>query len=158
MSRLFWLNLLLILTSLPEIARGQDSLFISPTKSYSVSVEKDPRIDLLIAKQIQVNEETSRQARRLDKGFRLLVISTSTREEALQAKTKVYSNFPELKAYLFHQTPYYKVKAGNFKERKEAETYQKKLEAFFPGGVFIMHDTIEVKIKIPGEEETPPKS
>jgi hypothetical protein len=108
---------------------------------------------LLIKKQIQVNEETSRQSRRQDKGFRLLVISTTLREEALAAKTKVYTYFPELKAYLFHQSPYYRVKAGNFKERKEAEQYQRRLELLFPKGVFIINDIIEVKLKGATEAE-----
>ena len=116
-------------------------------------VKKDPRIDGLIKKQIQINEETSRNARRIDKGYRLLIISTPLREDALAAKTKVYSYFPELKAYLSHQSPYYKVKAGNFKDRKEAEGYQKKLDFLFPRGVFIINDLIEVKLKVPGEEE-----
>ncbi len=118
-----------------------------------VVIHKDQRVDLLIRKQAQINEETSRAARRTDKGFRLLVISTSSRDEALKAKTKVYTYFPELKAYLWHQSPYYKVKAGNFKDKKEAEQYQKKLNVYFPKGVFIMNDIIEVKPLKPGEEE-----
>ena len=132
---------------------SQDSLFIVKRDTQTVSIQKDPRLDLLIKKQIQINEETSRNARRQDKGFRLLVISTTLREEAISAKTKVYTAFPELKAYLFHQTPYYKVKVGNFKERKEADTYQKRLDLLFPKGVFVINDIIEVKLKLPGEED-----
>lgn len=134
-------------------AAAQDSIFITKRDTATVSVIKDQRIDGLIRKQIQINEETSRNARRQDKGFRLLVISTTLREEALAAKTKVYSYFPELKAYLFHQSPYYKVKAGNFKDRKEAELYQRRLELLFPKGVFIINDIIEVKLRVPGEED-----
>ena len=144
----FWL--LLVIRSK---AAAQDSLFISKNDSSHVSIIKDNRIDGLIKRQIQVNEETSRNARRIEKGFRLLVISTTLRHEALAAKTKVYSYFPELKAYLFHQSPYYKVKAGNFKDRKDAELYQRRLELLFPKGVFIINDLIEVKLKLPGEEE-----
>jgi hypothetical protein len=132
---------------------AQDSLFITKKDTTSVSIVKDSRIDLLIKKQIQVNEETSRNARRQEKGFRLLVISTTLRDEALAAKIKVYSYFPELKAYLFHQSPYYKVKAGNFKDRKEAELYQRRLELLFPKGVFIINDIIEVKLKLPEEKD-----
>ncbi len=132
---------------------SQDSLFIAKRDTQTVSIQKDPRLDLLIKKQIQINEETSRNARRQEKGFRLLVISTTLREEAITAKTKVYTAFPELKAYLYHQTPYYKVKVGNFKERKEADTYQKRLELLFPKGVFVINDIIEVKLKLPGEED-----
>lgn len=134
-------------------AAAQDSIFITKRDTATVSVIKDQRIDGLIRKQIQINEETSRNARRQDKGFRLLVISTTLREEALATKTKVYSYFPELKAYLFHQSPYYKVKAGNFKDRKEAELYQRRLELLFPKGVFIINDIIEVKLRVPGEED-----
>jgi len=144
----FWL--LLVIRSK---AAAQDSLFISKNDSSHVSIIKDNRIDGLIKRQIQVNEETSRNARRIEKGFRLLVISTTLRHEALAAKTKVYSYFPELKAYLFHQSPYYKVKAGNFKDRKDAELYQRRLELLFPKGVFIINDLIEVKLKLPGEED-----
>lgn len=153
MVRFFLLITLLTLpVSFWKIA-AQDSLFITKRDTTTVSVIKDSRIDGLIKKQIQVNEETSRSARRQDKGFRLLVISTTLREEALAAKTKVYSYFPELKAYLFHQSPYYKVKAGNFKDRKDAELYQRRLELLFPKGVFIINDIIEIKLKLPGEEE-----
>lgn len=144
----FWL-----LQVIPSKAAAQDSLFISKNDSSYVSIIKDNRVDGLIKRQIQVNEETSRNARRQDKGFRLLVISTTLRDEALAAKTKVYSYFPELKAYLFHQSPYYKVKAGNFKDQKDAELYQRRLELLFPKGVFIINDLIEVKLKLPGEED-----
>jgi SPOR domain len=113
--------------------------------SGSVVVHKDARLDLLVNKQAQINEETSRDARRTGKGFRLMVISTNNRDEAIAAKTRIYTYFPEIKAYLWHQSPYYKVKAGNFKDRKEAEEFQQKLNVYFPKGVFIMNDIVELK-------------
>jgi hypothetical protein len=113
--------------------------------SNTVVVHKDPRIDLLVTKQAQINEETSRDSRKTAKGYRLMIISTNNRDEAISAKAKVYTYFPELKAYLWHQSPYYKVKAGNFKDRKEAEAYQKRLNVYFSKGVFIMNDIVEVK-------------
>jgi hypothetical protein len=113
--------------------------------SSSVVIHKDPRLDLLVKKQAQINEETSRNARRTMKGYRLLVINTNKREDAINAKTQVYTYFPELKAYLIYQSPYFKLKAGNFKTREEAEDYQRKLNTIFSKGVFIMADIIEVK-------------
>lgn len=133
---------------------AQDSTGKSSIDTNYVVVHKDPRVDLLVKKQAQINEVTSRAGRRTDKGFRLMIISTNNREEAIAAKTKVYTYFPELKAYLWHQSPYYKLKAGNFKDRKDAEAYQKRLNVYFPKGVFIMKDVIEVKPTRPGEEET----
>ena len=123
------------------------SLFAQQTTidTSSVVIHKDPRIDLLVKKQAEINDETTRNARKVGRGFRLLVVNTNKRDEAISAKTKLYQFFPELKSYLLYQSPYYKLKAGNFKERKDAESYQKKLNAFFPRGVFVMNDLIEVK-------------
>lgn len=127
-----------------------DSTSSTPADSSSVLVHKDYRVDLLIKKQAQINEVTSRNARRTDKGFRLMIISTNSRDEAYAAKTKIYTYFPELKAYMWYQSPYFRLKAGNFKDRKDAEAYQKRMDVYFPKGVFIMKDIIEVK---PGKYE-----
>ncbi len=140
MSRIFLFIALIF--SIPALS--QDTT-VSPIDTNSVKVHKDPRLELLVKKQAQINEETTREGRRTDKGFRLMIISTNSRDEAIAAKTRVYTYFPELKAYLWHQSPYYKVKAGNFKDRKDAEAYRKRLNVYFPKGVFIMQDIIEVK-------------
>ena len=134
MKKIFFAFLIFIVYK----SNGQDVV-----DSNSIIVRKDPRIDLLVKKQAQINEETTRDARKTGKGFRLLVINTTKRDDAIAAKAKVYTNFPELKAYLLYQSPYYKLKVGNFKDRKEAEEYQKKMKYYFPSGVFIMNDIIE---------------
>jgi hypothetical protein len=113
----------------------------------SVTVIKDPRIDLLLRKQAEINDVSTRTAtrRRTARGYRILIISTNKRDEAIAAKTAVYNYFPELKSYMWHQSPYYKVKVGNFTTRAEASNYQKRLSPFFPRGVFIMNDVVEIK-------------
>ena len=116
----------------------------------SVVVHKDDRADLLLKKQGEANASIKKANSRYAKGYRLLVINTNKRDDAIAAKTKVYTNFPELKAYLIYQSPYFKLKVGNFKTREEAKEYQTFLQAFFPKGVFIMNDTIEV---IPEKDE-----
>lgn len=126
-------------------SNAQDTAWRVVKDTNSIVVKKDPRIELLVKKQAQINEETTRDARKVGKGYRLLVINTTKRDDAISAKTKVYTNFPELKAYLLYQSPYYKLKVGNFKEKKEAEDYQKKLKRYFPAGVFIMNDIIEIR-------------
>ena len=123
----------------------KDTAWVTRVDSNSVIVHKDPRLDLLVKTQATINEVTSRDSRKTDKGFRLLIISTNNRDEAFAAKTKVLTDFPDLKAYMWYQSPYFRVKAGNFKDRKDAESYQKKLNRYFPKGVFIMKDIIEVK-------------
>jgi len=126
---------------------GQDPVAGKPVDTNTITVHKDPRIDLLVKKQIQINEETSREGRRIGRGYRLLVINTNKREEAVAAKTKLFTYFPELKSYLIYQSPFYKLKVGNFKDRKEAEEYLDRLKKYFPQGVYIMGDTIELKLE-----------
>lgn len=110
----------------------------------SVVIHKDPRLDVLLKKQGEVNAAVKKANARTAKGFRLLVINTNKRDEAIAAKTKVYSNFPELKAYLVYRSPYFRLKVGNFRTREEAQQYQKTLGFYFPKGVFVVTDTIEV--------------
>lgn len=111
----------------------------------SVIVHKDPRLSTLESKQSSVNTATKKAAARTMRGYRLLVINTNNRDEAIAAKTKVYTYYPELNAYLSYQTPYFKLKAGNFQTRIEAEAYRRKMATLFPKGVFIVNDVIEVK-------------
>lgn len=115
----------------------------------SVIVHKDPRLTTLENKQSAINTATKKASARTMRGYRLLVINTNKRDEAIAAKTKVYTYYPELNAYLSYQTPYFKLKAGNFQTRSEAEAYRKKMATLFPKGVFIVNDIIEVK----GEKE-----
>ena len=110
-----------------------------------VVVHKDPRVDLLVKKQASINSVSKKSIGRTMRGYRLMVLNTNKREDAIAAKTKVYTYFPELKAYLTYQAPFFRLKAGNFKTREEAEKYKKEMAPLFPKGVFILNDTIEVK-------------
>lgn len=134
---------------------SQDSSLLKLPDSSSVIVHKDPRLDLLVKKQSDINEAIYRESRRTAKGFRILVINTSKRNEAIDAKAKMYTYFPELKAYLIYQSPYFRLKVGNFKEREDAEDYQKKINKYFPNGVFIVNDIIEIKPEDDSESPDP---
>lgn len=124
-------------------------LFISfnataQTDTGTVIVHKDPRIELLVKKQIEINEFTTRNARRSAPGFRIQVVSTNDRNKAFTAKSTIYQQFPELKAYLLYQSPFYKLKVGNFLKREDAEEYLTAIKQYFPAGVYIVRDVIEV--------------
>ena len=79
------------------------------------------------------------------RGYRLLIINTNSRDEAIAAKTKIYTYFADQKSYLTYQAPFFKLKAGNYQTREEAKKYLGLMKTLFPKGVFIMSDTIEVK-------------
>jgi hypothetical protein len=120
--------------------------FAQADSTSSIVIHKDPRVDLLVKKQTEINEETTRNARRNIAGFRIQVINTSDRNAAIAAKTKIYQLFPELKAYLLYQAPYFRLRVGNFKDKDEAEDYRKALSKEFPNSVFVVRDIVEVKL------------
>lgn len=119
--------------------------------SGALVLHKDPRIDLLIKKQAEINEYTTREARSNVPGFRIQVINTTDRGAAIQAKTKVYQSYPELKAYLLYQAPYFRLRVGNFINRKDAEIYQRKLSKEFKQELFIVNEVVEVNPDKSGE-------
>jgi hypothetical protein len=129
------MKLLLIIVFLYNgVAYAQDSL-----------IYRDPRVDSLIKKQIQINELTTRDSRRNTPGYRIQVASSNDRNEVFTVKTKIYRLYPELKPYLIYQPPNYKLKVGNFRTPEEADPYLQKLLQNFPSGVYLVPDIIEVK-------------
>jgi hypothetical protein len=114
--------------------------------SSGVLVLKDPRIDQLVRKQIEINEVTTRESRRHVPGYRIQVINSPDRGKVFAAKAKVYEQFPDWKPYLLYQSPNYKLRVGNFKTQEEAQDALKQLSRFFPAGLYIIPEIIELKL------------
>ena len=140
----FWIFLGFTVLSVASLAQTADT--------NNVVVHKDPRLELLMKKQIEINEITTRNGRRSAQGYRIQVISTNNRTKAMEAKTKIYQRFPELKAYLMYQSPFFKLKVGNFTEREEAESYLQDILQLFPTGVYVVRDVVEIKPEKPVAE------
>src|ERR1700682_4822956 len=126
--------ILILVFTYNGLAYAQDSL-----------IYRDPRVDSLIKKQIQINEVTTRDSRRNIPGYRIQVANSKDRNQVFAIKTKIYQIYPELKPYLIYQPPNYKLNVGTFKTPEEAEPYLQKLTQDFPSGVYVVHDIIEVK-------------
>jgi hypothetical protein len=127
-------------------------LMVSAKAADTVIVRKDARLDVLNSKQAAINKRTSMMtANGLYKGFRIQVVSTTSRDNAFKVKADLLTNFPEEKAYIIFQSPYFKVRIGNFIKREDADKFRKSLAKQFPQGVFIVDDAIEYTP--PPEEE-----
>lgn len=113
--------------------------------SQAVTIHKDPRLDLLISKQVELNKEVYKENNRTGNGFRVLVINTNDRNKAMEVKSRMMTEFPEHKTYLVYQSPYFKIQVGNFRERKEAENLRKKITIIYPVGVIVVPATVEFK-------------
>ena len=60
---------------------------------------------------------------RYSSGYRIQVYVGNDRREVDEAKVFIYQNFPELNTYLTFSQPTYKLKAGDFTSKLDAERY-----------------------------------
>src|SRR3954471_8898756 len=110
----------------------------------TIIVYKDPRLDILTEKQSEVNKRTSRMTSMgLYRGYRLQVLSTRSREDAFKLKTELLKMFPSQQAYVVFQSPYFKVRIGNFLHKSEAEDFKSRLSASYTQNAYIVEDAIE---------------
>lgn len=118
----------------------------------SIVVHKDLRLDILTAKQAAVNKLTSKMTNSgMFRGYRLQVISTRSREQAFQVKAELIRRFPEHKTYATFQSPYFKIRIGNFIDKASAEELKKMMSPQYPQGVYVVEDVVEYTP--PAEEE-----
>jgi hypothetical protein len=61
----------------------------------------------------------------LTQGYRVQVFATTSFDEATQMKATVEAQFPDEWFYLVYDAPTYKLRAGNFIERYEADRFAK---------------------------------
>lgn len=108
-----------------------------------VTITKDPRIDLLAKAELDMNN----RAKRFVKGYRLFVLKSSDRAYAMKVRTYLLQTFPGENVFMTWQSPFIKMKFGDFEEKADAEKVKKQIErdAVVTGGVYIVPDTIELK-------------
>ncbi|MBL7753153.1 MAG: SPOR domain-containing protein [Chitinophagaceae bacterium] len=78
------------------------------------------------------------------KGFRIIIYNGPDRNQALLAKNMFSRAFPSVASYLSYNVPSYKIKVGNFEDRKEASAFLRKVNKAFPAA-FIVPDVVTIK-------------
>ncbi len=124
-------------------AFAQDSLKTAPPDTFSVTVHKDPRLLVLASKQ----EPYIAPGIHAAKGYRLMVLSTTDRQQAINLRSGLLQHFPDQKVYMSFQPPYVKVKFGNFLEKGEADKFRTEIKkaGLVKTNVYLVPETIEVK-------------
>ena len=116
--------------------------------SDTIVVVKDPRLDILSQKQALINKRTSvLTSNGKIKGFRIQITSTSSRDQAFNAKAAVQSKFPDQKVYTTYQAPLFKVRVGDFLKREDAEKYRKLMLTIFPTGMYVVEDLVDAVLE-----------
>ncbi len=136
-----------LIVSVASIGKTQT---IVDTVGSTVFVVKDSRLDLLVKKKAEINKKAA-DSKKPTKGYRIQVLNTTDRTQALAAKSKLLTLYPDQKTYLMYTAPYFKIRIGNFVEKSEADDLKKELARMFPTGVFVIPSDIEYKA--PPEKE-----
>lgn len=118
-----------------------------------VLVVKDPMIDSLIAKRIELSlrsaatapgtASTGRTGRAIvsQMGYRVQIFYGSDRREVFNQQAKFNSSFPELNTYITYKQPNYYLRVGDFRTRLEAQRLMNELRPMFPT-LFIFREKI----------------
>lgn len=111
-----------------------------------ITVTKDDRIDVLGKKMAEYNESLSTKIH-LEKGYRLMLLSTTDRTQAIQVRSKLLQQFPEQSVYMSFQSPYIKLKFGDFLEQEQANDMKKELTKakIVTGNIYVVPEMVEVK-------------
>ncbi|MES2649476.1 MAG: SPOR domain-containing protein [Bacteroidota bacterium] len=113
--------------------------------SGKVEVIKDPRIDLLVKKQAQINRvAVFKNSRGEYKGYRIMIMNTNNRDVAYKTRAEVLRYYPEHNVYMAYQSPYYKIKMGDFLKKADADKFKRELTSMFPQGTFVIQDIIKL--------------
>ncbi len=151
-----WLFFLLVILN-TSLANAQAVPSAKPDSLVfgTVSVTKDDRIDLLGERMLAYNIALAKNIRSA-KGYRLMLMSTSDRNLAMNLRTKLLRQYPEHKVYMAFQSPFIKLKMGNFEAREDADDLRKQLlkQKLTTANIYIIPEMIELK---PEEGEEDPK-
>lgn len=102
-------------------------------------VRQDPRITDLLVRHAQINQ----RKKGID-GFRLEIFFSSdnkAREQAMRVKNDFNLVFPDIPAYVSFQTPNFKVRIGDFRNKSEALKTKAAIAYKYPNS-FIVKDLI----------------
>lgn len=113
-----------------------------------VEVLAPPLFDTLLAKRAALNNNTvsniagkATATYTSSNGYRVQIYSGSNRNAAYSAQAKFNKQFPEMRTYIGYHEPNFKVKAGDFRSRIEAERMKEQLKQLFPA-MFIISEKI----------------
>lgn len=108
---------------------------------------KDPLIDSLIAKRIELNTKRpsvsnpSAPAIFNGMGYRVQVFYGSDRKEVFNEQARFRALYPRTMTYMSYTEPNYRLKVGDFRTRAEAQAFLNELRPNFPT-LFIFREKI----------------
>ena len=109
-----------------------------------VQVVAPPLFDTLLAKRAALNNKSGGRGATgyiSSYGYRVQIYNGSSRKGAFNAQAKFNQEFPEMRTYIVYREPNFRVRAGDFRTRLEAERMKEQLQQLFPV-MFIISEKI----------------
>lgn len=128
---------IVLAASLPAMGQGVWDLCHEPPAA-AVIVQYPPTLRRYIA--------PPHRDHPLLRGYRVQLLATSRRSEAMKYRQYLMETFPDLPIYLTYQNPYFKIRVGNFRTRIEAYSLWPLLRSdttVVHRGFFVVPDQIE---------------
>lgn len=109
---------------------------LADPRSFRVEWRTSPAVQALYEKALLRSRSTATIP-----GYRIQVLATSVRAEADSVRFFLLENFIEQPVYMIYEAPLYKLRVGDFLERKEALLWLDKYRQTF-SGAFIVPDKV----------------
>ncbi len=106
----------------------------------SVTITKDSRVDDLIKKQKEINQQ-----KQTIPGYRVQIYFGAIRQKAIELKNEFNSLHPEVASYLTYKQPNFKVRVGDFRTRLEAQKFLKNIQGQYATS-FVVTDDIKLPV------------
>ncbi|MFN0292873.1 SPOR domain-containing protein [Pedobacter helvus] len=116
-----------------------------------VIVVKDPLIDSLIAKRIELNKarptatNPTGSAIVSSMGYRVQIYYGSDRREVFAQQAQFKSEYPKLNTYITYKEPNYYLRVGDYRTKLEAQKFLNELRPSYPT-LFIFREKINAPI------------
>lgn len=121
---------------------------ISPSLSHAqtrgtLEIHQDQRIDTLEARRLEAAKGSGNSGSGYvtTNGYRVQFYIGTSRSDAYNAQAKFNEKFPEVHTYITYREPNFKVHAGDFRTRLEANKFIQELRPLFPS-LFIISEKI----------------
>jgi hypothetical protein len=124
----------------PDDSLKQDATLL---EKGNILIEGDGRIGELEERYKQINEKEQKI-----NGYRIQIFSnsgTQSFDQATEVQTEFLKIYPEIKSYIIHQKPRFKVRIGDYRTRLDAERFYIELKENFPDA-FIVRDRINFPV------------
>jgi hypothetical protein len=113
-------------------------VFVGKAQKGIITVVEGDGISSLVEKHVYLNSKQKII------GWRIQIFFDSgnnSKSKAYNKKGVFMSMYPDMSVYLMFQSPYYKVRVGDFRTRMDAEGFKQKLLGAFPDA-FVVKDEI----------------